>query len=66
MDELFFILHELGHNTYFESLTEEILKHNPIPFLLQTIERYYFINKKFKKLRSFQKKKPSFPKRFDF
>jgi hypothetical protein len=60
-----FTLSKLGHSSYIDSLIKDILKYNPVPVLLRSIERYYFLNKKFKELREFYRSNPALPKRFD-
>jgi hypothetical protein len=60
----FFTLSKLGHNRYVDSLIKDILIHNPVPVLLRSIERYYFLNKKFKKLDQLYQSNPTMPNRF--
>jgi len=59
-----FTLSKLGHSQYIDSLIKDILKYNPVPVLLRSIERYYFLNKKFKELDQLYKSNPTMPNRF--
>ncbi len=59
-----FTLAKLGHSRYIDSLIKDILKYNPVPVLLRSIERYYFLNKKFKELDQLYQSNPTMPNRF--
>jgi hypothetical protein len=59
-----YTLSKLGHTSYVDSLIKDILKYNPVPALLRSIERYYFINKNFKKLDQLHQSTSTIPNRF--
>jgi len=61
----FFTLIELGHNQYTNALINDILKYNPVPVLLRTVERFYFLNLRFKELNGLYRSNPTLPNRFE-
>jgi lysophospholipase L1-like esterase len=59
-----FTLSKLGHSRYIDSLIKDILIHNPVPVLLRSVERYYFVTKRSKELNQFYQANPTLPNRF--
>jgi len=60
----FFTLSELGHSPFLNTLIDDIIVYNPVPVLLKTIERYYFLNQRFKELKKLYQSNPTLPHRF--
>lgn len=62
----FFTLLELGHGSYINALITDILKYNPVPVLLKSIERFYYLNKRFKELNRLYQSYPTLSNRFNY
>ncbi len=61
----FITLSELGQRRYLDTFINDILVYNPVPVLLRPIERYYYLNKRFKELNRLYQVTPTLPRRFE-
>jgi lysophospholipase L1-like esterase len=57
-------LYKLRHISYINTLISDILDNNPVPVLLRSIERFYFLNQRFKDLNNLYQSNSTLPRRF--